>query len=243
LSGAGDLAAVTFDCWNTLIHERDAEAVRARRFEALADAARAAGASADAATLRAVFAATWDEHVRLWRSRVPSGAPEMARHALAALGVETEERAADLARDWHAAGLADGAAMLPGADETLARLARRGVRRALVCDTGFNSGRVVRRLLERHGLLASLEVVVFSDEAGVPKPDPRVFRLALAPLGVPPARALHVGDLRATDVAGARGMGMGSIRIRACHDDTSPEPDADRVADSHAHLWTMLGLD
>jgi putative hydrolase of the HAD superfamily len=133
--------------------------------------------------------------------------------------------------------------MLPGADETLVRLARHGLRSALVCDTGMNSGGVVRTLLGRHGLLERLEVLVFSDEAGVPKPDPRVFRLALDPLGVPPARALHVGDLRRTDVAGARGIGMGSIRIRACFDDSSPEPEADRVADSHAHLCELLGLD
>ena len=116
--------------------------------------------------------------------------------------------------------------MLDGADATLAYLAERGVRRALVCDTGFNSAGVVRQLLARHGLLDRLEVLVFSDEAGVPKPNPRVFELALGPLGVPPERALHVGDLRRTDVGGARALGMKSVRIRAPYDDpaTTPTP-------------------
>jgi FMN phosphatase YigB (HAD superfamily) len=184
----GRLEAVTFDCWNTLIQERDADAVRERRFGTLARVARAAGAVTDDESLRAVYASIWDEHVRLWQQRVASGAPEMARWALRALGVESDAGVSELVRGWHAAGLDDGASMLPGADATLARLAGRGV------------------------------------------------------LGVPPARALHVGDLRRTDVAGARGMGMGSIRIRAAFDDASPEPDADHVADSHAHLCLLLEL-
>jgi putative hydrolase of the HAD superfamily len=239
---ASRLEAITFDCWNTLIQERDAVAVRERRLEALGRAARAAGHGADDATVRAVYAAVWEEHNRLWRERIPSGAPEMARWALLDLGIESRARVGELVQAWHAAGVEDGATMLPGARDTLARAVRRGLRRALVCDTGMNSGRVVRRLLERHGLIEGLEVLVFSDEAGVPKPDPRVFRLALDPLGVLPARALHVGDLRRTDVAGARGLGMKSIRIRAAFDDPSPEPDADHVADSHAHLCELLEL-
>jgi putative hydrolase of the HAD superfamily len=83
-------------------------------------------------------------------------------------------------------------------------------------------------------------VLVFSDEAGVPKPNRRVFELALGPLGVHPERALHVGDLRRTDVAGARALGMRSVRIRAHYDDPGPEPDADHVADSHAALRELL---
>ena len=46
-----------------------------------------------------------------------------------------------------------------------------------------------------------------SAEAGAPKPDPAIFRLALARLEVEPARALHVGDSHA-DAEGARAAGM-----------------------------------
>ena len=51
-----------------------------------------------------------------------------------------------------------------------------------------------------------------------------------------------MGDLRRTDVAGARALSMGTVRIRASHDDTSDLPEADAVADSHAHLCEILGL-
>jgi FMN phosphatase YigB (HAD superfamily) len=75
---------------------------------------------------------------------------------------------------------------------------------------------------------------------GVPKPHPRTFQAALEPLGVAPARALHVGDLRRTDVAGARELGMVAVRIRARHDDRSALPEADFVVDSHAELRALL---
>ena len=56
-----------------------------------------------------------------------------------------------------------------------------------------------------------------------------------------PHRAVHVGDLRRTDVAGARGVGMASVRLRSHHDDTDPLQEADYVADSHADLRDLLG--
>ena len=129
---------------------------------------------------------------------------------------------------------------LPGARETLEALAQAGVRRALVCDTGLTPGRVVRRHLANLGLLDLLEVLVFSDEVGVPKPDPRTFQAALDPLGVPPAQALHVGDLRHTDILGARSLGMVSVRIRARYDDTSALPEADFVVDSQSRRAPAL---
>ena len=48
-------------------------------------------------------------------------------------------------------------------------------------------------------------------EAGAPKPEPAVFRLALERLGVEPGRALHVGD-EPGDEEGARRPGCASRR-------------------------------
>jgi hypothetical protein len=119
----------------------------------------------------------------------------------------------------------------------LAHLAERHGRKV-----SFSPGRVVRRLLDRAGLLALLEVQAFSDEVGVPKPERRIFERALAGLGSAPGAALHVGDLRRTDVAGARELGMRTVRIRHHHDDCSDHPEADHVADTHAALRDLLGV-
>ena len=149
-------------------------------------------------------------------------------------------RSPALGRRFEDAGLAGEVEALPGAGETLHEITRRGVRIALVCDTGFSGGRIVRHFLARVGLLDALTVQVFSDEVGVPKPHPRMFEAALQPLGVAPGEAAHVGDLRPTDVAGGRAFGMHTIRIRAAFDDRSEHADADAIADSHADVLALL---
>ena len=58
--------------------------------------------------------------------------------------------------------------------------------------------------------------VVTSAEAGVPKPDPAPFRLALDRLSVKPSRALHVGDEPA-DKAGALAVGMRFVPAPLAH--------------------------
>jgi putative hydrolase of the HAD superfamily len=236
------LRSVTFDCWGTLLYEPDPLPGFQRRLAALAEAAAGAGVRPAADTVRAALDTAWRRHIALWERGVSSGAAEIGAFALAELGVGDADVAARLATRLAEASLACRVLALDGARASLERLAEAGLRRALVCDTGFTPGRLVRELLDRSGLLEHLEVCVFSDEVGVPKPHPSVFRAALAPLGTAPAEAVHVGDLRRTDVAGARGAGMGSVRIRWHHDDQSALPEADLVADSHAHLLELLGL-
>ena len=48
---------------------------------------------------------------------------------------------------------------------------------------------------------------------GVEKPDPAIFRHALDALGVDPARAVHVGDTPAADVAGAIAAGARPVLV------------------------------
>jgi putative hydrolase of the HAD superfamily len=58
------------------------------------------------------------------------------------------------------------------------------------------------------GLRGHFDLVVDSALVGVEKPDPRIFAVALETLGVPADRALHLGDLYATDIVGARAAGL-----------------------------------
>jgi putative hydrolase of the HAD superfamily len=63
-------------------------------------------------------------------------------------------------------------------------------------------------LLASLGITQRVDAIVHSSLAGSAKPDPAIFRAALARLGVAPADALHVGDDPLDDVAGARGAGL-----------------------------------
>jgi putative hydrolase of the HAD superfamily len=235
--------AVTFDCWGTLIHERETHSAYAVRVSALRRSAESTGAVVASGSERAALDSAWSRHWSLWHEGVASGPREIADWALAELGVCEATASEELAREFAEAALASDVLALAGAATTLERLAAAGVRRALICDTGFTPGKVVRQLLAGAGLLQYLEVLVFSDEAGVPKPDAKVFHTALEALGVPARAALHVGDLRRTDVAGARAAGMGTVRISDHHDDLSDHPEADHVVDSHAQLCEILALE
>jgi putative hydrolase of the HAD superfamily len=64
-------------------------------------------------------------------------------------------------------------------------------------------------VLEQTGLAGLVDAVLTSAEEGVSKPDPELFRRALALAGaVEPQRALHVGDDLDADVGGARAAGV-----------------------------------
>ena len=51
-------------------------------------------------------------------------------------------------------------------------------------------------------------VIVISEEAGISKPDPGIFNLALEQLGVKPAEVLMIGDGINSDVLGANNAGI-----------------------------------
>ncbi|WP_405011247.1 HAD family hydrolase [Kitasatospora sp. NBC_01539] len=58
------------------------------------------------------------------------------------------------------------------------------------------------------GLEPHFAVVVRAVDCGLRKPDPAIYRLTAARLGVPPGQVLHVGDHPDEDVAAARAAGM-----------------------------------
>jgi len=69
-----------------------------------------------------------------------------------------------------------------------------------------------------------LDAVVISEEVGVTKPDPRIFRLALGQLRRTAAETVMIGDAWETDIVGARAAGLRPIwfnRFGAASPDSS----------------------
>jgi FMN phosphatase YigB (HAD superfamily) len=134
--------------------------------------------------------------------------------------------------------------LVPGVADTLRLISAAGVSIGIVCDVGLAPSSVLVANLERHGVLDCFAHWSFSDMVGVYKPDPRIFEHALRGLGVhDPSAAWHVGDLRRTDVAGARASGMGTVRVAVVYDDSIDEgPEADAVVTHYAQLPDVLGL-
>jgi putative hydrolase of the HAD superfamily len=69
-----------------------------------------------------------------------------------------------------------------------------------------------------------VDVLIASEEAGVSKPDPRIFEIALERLEATADRAVMVGDSWANDILGARAAGIRAVWFNPAGDD-APEPD------------------
>jgi epoxide hydrolase-like predicted phosphatase len=101
-----------------------------------------------------------------------------------------------------------------GAREAMVERARRlraaGLRTALVTNNAREFRDRWRALIPADELF---EHVVDSSEVGVRKPDPAIFRIALARLGNPaPARTLFLDDFEA-NLAAARGLGLRTLLV------------------------------
>lgn len=157
------------------------------------------------------------EHVRMLLDGLDTELPgQLDRATLAAL----ERAYADPA-------LLAPPALDPGAAHALETLARQGLRLGMVSNTMRTPGAVLRQVFERAGVLAAFGVVTFSDECGIRKPDPAIFRSTLERLGVAPDETVHVGDDPVLDVEGARDAGLRAVLVSGDGRATAPvRPDA-----------------
>ena len=237
------LDAVTFDFWNTLI--RQDLAARDMRLNAWLGLLEGAGFACERQQLDAVYDDTWEAYVRKWHANEQFQAVQAAEHLLEGLGFDVPADLRDeLVEAFASAGVDAPLQPADGVAGCLQALKGVGLRLGIICDVGFMPSTTLRAHLSRHGLLELFDHWSFSDEVGHYKPSPVIFEHALEGLGgVAPARAAHVGDIRRTDIAGARAMGMVAVRYRGISDDTTDQgPEGDHVIDHHGQLPEVLGL-
>ncbi len=103
----------------------------------------------------------------------------------------------------------------------------------IISDTGFSPGAYLRTVLRDHEILDRFQVLVFSDEVGVSKPQAAMFTRAAEGLGVLPSELLHIGDLEWTDIVGAKALGAKAALYVGDND----RHLADNTADYVFHSW------
>lgn len=250
LDGRPPLQAVTFDYWNTLMSE-ETDRLREARIERWLKVLADHGHPLDRRELEAVFERSWKAFVRAWKDNVQYTARHATDHILDDLGRDLPPAArAELEAATLEGGEERTLTPTPNVGDCLERLKSAGLRIGIVCDVGMTPSPALRGHLERNGLLEHFDHWSFSDEVGVYKPHPAIFHHALEGLGAEAERTAHVGDLRRTDVAGARLMGMLSVRYTGIADDDDaldegedePPPEAELVLDDHALLPPALGV-
>lgn len=213
------MRAITFDYWNTLCRARPATALERRKA-----AWRRVGAARRIDVAGEVLDDVLEHVTRLHHEGWMSGVQYTATDAIASAGELLAEVLGPgdldaLTAAWMTASDRGDVTLVPHCATVLADLRARGVRLGIVCDVGLTPSVILREFLAHHDILRHFDHWSFSDEVGVYKPDVAIFAHALDGLGVAPDEALHIGDIRRTDVAGARAAGMAAVRYRGVADD------------------------
>ena len=239
------IRAITFDLWDTVIHDDSDEPKRA-----------AAGLPSKREARRALVREALDAH-----HAVPAGVVAAAydvagaafnkvwhdEHVTWSVGERLSVLLRGLGRELPDAVLADVIARIeemelevmpdpvPGIGDAIEALAAR-YPLAVVSDAIHSPGRCLREWLERHGLRRHFGAFAFSDEVGRSKPHPDMFQRAAAGLGVGVGEMLHIGDREHNDVRGPHALGMKAILFTATRDRDRAGSTADAICERAADL-------
>ena len=91
----------------------------------------------------------------------------------------------------------------PDLRETLENL-KKHYKLALISNTGRVPGKILQKILKDEGLLCFFDVLTFSDEVRMRKPDKDIFLLTCERACVEPGETIHVGDSVNIDFIGAQ---------------------------------------
>ncbi len=132
----------------------------------------------------------------------------------------------------------------PGVKEALANISLY-YRLAIISDTMFSPGSVIRRYLDQLDILHHFEAFAFSDELGVSKPNRKAYETVLSETGADAGRSWHVGDMLRTDITGAKALGMQAILYTGFADkkksiDSSTEATPDYECTSWENVADIL---
>ena len=102
-----------------------------------------------------------------------------------------------------------------------------GLKLGLVANGWPETGKLLRRDLDRLGVSERLDVAVFASDAGARKPERAIFEQALTALDVAPEQALFVGDRLVEDIQGAAALGLTTVQAMwfTADDTEGIEPD------------------
>ena len=106
----------------------------------------------------------------------------------------------------------------------------------LISDTGYISGKYIRKFLTEQDMISPFSSLVFSDEQPHCKPHNSVFNLTCKNLNVPCSHLIHIGDLEKTDIKGAIEAGGFAIRYIGWNSVESDRSLANYVVDNYKKL-------
>lgn len=126
-----------------------------------------------------------------------------------------------------------------GMDQALSTLAQR-YKLCVVSDAVVTPGRYLRKWLEMNGLKQYFTSFAFSDEVGRSKPHPEAFASAARQLGIELTEMVHVGDRDHNDIKGPQSLGMKAVLFTATRDRDKEMTSADAICERPQDLPTII---
>jgi len=122
---------------------------------------------------------------------------------------------------------------------TLSLLRREGYRLGMISNASDDDN--VQALVDKAGIRQYFDFMLSSAAAGIRKPNPRIFSLALENWGIPPDRVAMIGDTLGADILGAKNAGLFSIWLTRRADVPANRAHADTLQ-SDAVISTLSEL-
>ncbi|MCH8566932.1 MAG: HAD family hydrolase [Balneolales bacterium] len=225
---------VSIDFWNTIvIAHTNGEKRQKRRIEGLKELAAASNRQITPDEIKDAHRTASKRFDEIWLGthRTP-GSFELVGYTLEALEISaTEADKKNLALIYEES-LRDGPPELaPGVETALQQLAT-SFHLGIISDTMFSPGRVLKAYLHEKGIGKYFSAFAFSDEVGVSKPHPDMFKKVESETGGIKEGAFHVGDIQSTDIRGAQQFGINAILYTGISDAHAQGTTADYVCDS-----------
>ena len=237
---SGKYAAVTYDFWNTLVAETTDSLDRRRALwtEILFEN----GFEVSQQQLDEAFTQGWNHFDTNWRNNVQSSLDGVVNAAISKLPIEISlHTKTQLTDAYLAASESTPRKLLPNVTKTLERLKEMDLRLGVICDVGTIPSSRLQAWLTDLNVHEFFDYFGFSDDIGVYKPDPKIFNETLAGLDISDSsQCIHVGDLKRTDVAGARAINMTTVRYTGGRDDPEDGEEADYVIDNHLKILDIF---
>lgn len=214
-----NIKAISFDFWNTLYYDYKVTYERHNARKKYLRDTIDKYAYAPGEDLEPVFKYCWDQFDNVWKNQHRTlKTRELLDLICNKLDVVLPEEALlDVTKYFEEVILDDPPVLFDGAKEILPKLAGR-YPLGITSDTAYSSGRVLKILMERDGVLKYFSAFSFSDEVGHSKPSPNTFLNTLVQLETSPDETAHVGDNEYTDIGGAKNSGLIPVWFKGAYE-------------------------
>ena len=237
--------AITFDLWDTVIHDDSDEGKRrARGLASKKDARRALALAAlqrsaplEESTLLTAYDAMEAAFNRVWHNEhVTWTVDERISTLLEELGrTLPDDHRAELVRELEEMEVTVPPDPIEGIGEAIAALAG-SYKLGVVSDAIYSPGRCLRQWLQMNDLLQYFDGFAFSDEVGHSKPHRDMFASVASQLGVEIGDMLHIGDRDHNDIKGPHALGMKAVLFTATRDLDKEHTSADAICPRAADI-------